>query len=92
MLGIEHAVFCLTIVMQMLGIASVACARLSERSSLRVFFQRTCYFFFVAIGVATMLAVTSDSTSWFTFAATLGAMSVGATVDFSPRRRITAAR
>lgn len=92
MLGTEHALFCLTIVTQILGIASVACARLSERSSSRVFFQRTCYFFFVAIGVATMLAVASDSTSWFTFAATLGVMSIGATLDLSSRGQVTAAR
>ena len=89
MLGTEHAIFCLTIITQMLGIASVACARLSERSSARVFFQRTCYLFFLVIGLATMLAVASDSTSWFALAITLGVMSIGATVDLSSKRRAT---
>jgi hypothetical protein len=82
----EHCVFWAVIVVQMVGLASVAVARLTERSSVKAVFQRAFFICLLVVGLATMLVIRLDNSYWLSCAATLGLMSVGATIDCGSRR------
>jgi len=77
----EHLVFWTVVAVQIVGVLSVALARLSERSCIRTISQRTFFACLLAVGLATMFAIRLHSANWLPCAATLGLMSVGATLD-----------
>ena len=74
--------FWLTIAIELLALASMAAARLCGTNRRRA----VCHQFFVimllALGLMTVLALSSDSHSWVTSGATLSIMTVCATFDF----------
>ena len=78
----ELCLFWIIVAIQIVGIASVVAARLAERSYLRGVCQRSFFFCLLAVGLATVVAIQLDGISWLSCAATLGVMSVGATLDF----------
>lgn len=83
----EAVLFWIVTAIQVAGIASVAIAQVSERSWARNMFQRAFFVCLLAVGVATILAIYLRDPTWLPCAATLGLMSVGATLDFGTHRR-----
>jgi len=84
----EHCVFWLVVAIQLLGVVSVAAARLTERSCIRAMCQHTFFVCLLAVGLATMFAIHLQSPNWLPCAATLGLMSVGATLDCGSYRDV----
>ena len=80
----EPLVFALAIVVQLLGMSSVALARLSERSAA----QTLCQTFFIGcllfVGGIGMLAAHTGLGCWFICATTLPLMAVGVTLNPNP--------
>jgi hypothetical protein len=83
----DNFVLWFAIAVQAWGVLSVAAARLSERSWAGVVFQRMFYVSLLAVGLTAILSVASGTGHWLACGATLGAMSIGATLDCSPNRR-----
>lgn len=77
----EFCLFWIVVAVQVVGLLSVAVARLTEHSSIRTISQRTFFACLLAVGVVTMFAIQAHSANWLPCAATLGLMSVGATID-----------
>jgi hypothetical protein len=74
-------VFWLIVAVQLVGLASVAIARLGEQSWFGGMFRRAFFGCLFAVGGVTALAVHLQDSSWVFGATTLGLMSVGATFD-----------
>jgi len=83
----EAILFWIVVAIQVAGVASIAIAQVSERSWARCAFQRVFFVCLLAVGLATMLAIYLRDPNWLPCAATLGLMSVGATLDFGTRSR-----
>lgn len=66
---------------QMLGLMSVALARLTQGSRAERLTQRLFYFFLVSVAATTMLAAGLGSGWWPMCGMTFGVMIVGATLD-----------
>jgi hypothetical protein len=77
----ELCVFWAVVAIQIVGVLSVAVARLTEDSCIRTIFHRTFFVCLLAVGLATIFAIRLQSANWLPCAATLGLMSVGATLD-----------
>ena len=75
------------VAIQITSAISVVGARLSGRSWVRAFFQRSFIFCLLAIGLATMVAIYCGKDTWLPGAATLGLLSVGGTLDLGQGRR-----
>ena len=78
----EALVFWIVVTTQVVGGLSVVIARLSERTWGTAVFQRTFFVCLLAIGLATMVALSCQAGIWISGAMTLSMMSVGATLDF----------
>ncbi|MBC8871406.1 MAG: hypothetical protein H8E44_18435 [Planctomycetes bacterium] len=82
----ESLLFWIVVALQVAGVASVAIAQVSERSWARSVFQHAFFVCLVAVGLATMFAIYLRDPNWLPCAATLGLMSVGATLDLGSHR------
>ena len=74
------------VAIQVASAISVIGARLSERAWVKSFFQRSFFACLLVVGAATMVAIYCGKATWLPSAATLGLMSVGATLDCGSRR------
>jgi hypothetical protein len=74
------------VAIQVAGAISVIGARLSERAWAKSLFQRSFFVCLLIIGATTMAAIYCGKGTWLPSAATLGLMSVGATLDCGSRR------
>ena len=83
----EVHIFWIAVAIQAAGAISVVAIRLTERSWSGVLFRRMFFVCLLAVGLATMLALSHGAAAWLPCASTLGLMSVGATVDFGSSRR-----
>lgn len=79
--------FVLVVSIQGIGIASVIVARLTERSWARDVSQQIFFASLLLVGLATAASLYLDSSNWLPCAATLGVMSVGATLDLGSSRQ-----
>lgn len=75
------AFFAIFIVVQLLGLASVALARLTENSVFQTLCQRLFVACLLIVGGMTVLAFQCGTGGWFTCASTLPVMALGATLD-----------
>lgn len=75
------------VAIQLSGVASVVAARLSERSPATGSAQKWFFVLLGAVGLSTMITLSAGHAIWLSGAATLGLMSIGATVDFRSQRR-----
>ena len=73
--------FAILVVVQVLGLASVVLARLTENSAFQALCQRLFVACLLVVGGVTVLAFQSGSGGWFSCAATLPVMALGATLD-----------
>ena len=73
--------FAILVVVQVLGLASVVLARLTENSAFQALCQRLFVACLLVVGAMTVLAFQSGSGGWFSCAATLPVMALGATLD-----------
>ena len=71
------------IVVQLLGIASMTVARLSENTSAQIGFQRLFFVCLLTVGLATVATIHVGDASRLFCALTLPVMTVGATLDLS---------
>jgi hypothetical protein len=83
----EHLVLWLAIAIQAVGVLSVVAARLTEGSWAVVLFQRMFFISLLAVGLTAVLSVAAGTGHWLACGATLGVMSIGATLDCSSGRR-----
>ena len=84
----EPILFCLAIVLQVAGVASLIVARVSERRGSPFPYQCLFILCLLAVGLATMFAIHAQNNWWVSCAGTLGVMSVGAIVDTGTRRQV----
>jgi hypothetical protein len=82
----ETAIFWIGLATQIAGVSSVFAGRFSERSWRASVFRRTYFVSFIAVGLATVLAIQLHAANWLIGAATLGLMAVGATLDLGDSR------
>lgn len=75
------------IAIQLSGVASVVAARLAERSAATCSAQKWVFVLLGAVGLSTMITLSAGHGLWLSGAATLGLMSIGATIDFRSERR-----
>ena len=75
-------IFWSTIIIQLLGLASIVALRLCGSDRSRAACQRLFVLLLLALGLITVLSVGADSDSWVTSGATLSVMTVCATFDF----------
>lgn len=73
--------FAILVVVQALGLVSVALARLTENSASQALCQRLFMACLLVVGGMTVLAFQCGTGGWFTCAATLPVMALGATLD-----------
>jgi hypothetical protein len=78
---VELSVITGAVVVQILGLASVLCARLSERSSAQRCCQRIFFACLVLVGGAAVAALFLGSSAWAPCGTTLALMAVGVTFD-----------
>lgn len=83
----ELVVFGTILVLQCVGIASVAVSQFYERYGASTLCQKTFFISLLAMGLATVLAILQGQACWLSGAAMLGVMSVGATFDVRSSRR-----
>ena len=89
MLGIfELSVFVGAVLVQLLGIASMLFARVSERSKAQHYSQRCFFGCLVLVGSAALAAVSLGSGAWLSCGITLAVMAVGATIDGGRRSEV----
>lgn len=72
---------------QLAGAASIIHTRLKECSLAAASSQKWFFILLLAVGLATMIGIHAGHSTWLSGAATLGLMSIGATVDFRTERR-----
>ena len=72
---------------QLAGAASVVYTRLKERSPAPGASHKWFFILLLAVGLATMIGIHTGHSTWLSGAATLGLMSIGATVDLRAERR-----
>jgi hypothetical protein len=72
---------------QLAGAASIVHTRLKERSRTPGSSQKWFFILLFAVGLATMIGIHAGHSTWLSGAATLGLMSIGATVDLRAERR-----
>mgnify|MGYP005852681171 CR=1 FL=1 len=77
----EPAVFAVACLVQLLGLVSVALARVSERSSAQRRCQQIFLLCLLAVGVISLLAIHAGAACRILCATTLPLMALGATVD-----------
>ena len=82
----EMWLFATAAVIQMLGMATVVVARLSERWPTHRYCYPLCYLGLLAVGGMTLLAVAVGHGIWLSCGLTLALMAVGATLDVGSRR------
>lgn len=88
MIGIlESTVFACAALVQVLGLASVVFARLSERSPAQDFCQRIFFGCLVLVSGAAVAALCLGNGYWASCGTTLALMAVGATYDGGRSRR-----
>ncbi len=75
------------VAIQLAGAVSVVVARLAERSPATGSAQKWFFVLLVAVGLSTMITLSAGHAIWFSGAATLGLMSIGATADFRAQHR-----
>jgi len=73
------------ILVQLLGIASITFARLSENSSAQIGFQRLFFVCLLTVGLASAATIHVGDASRLFCALTLPIMTVGATLDLRTR-------
>lgn len=83
----EFAAFWMAVIVQVLGLASIAIARFTERSWARAFCQRLFFASLVSVGVVTLFSLHLGNGNWHPCAMMLGIMTVGATLGRSTPRR-----
>ena len=83
----ELFVFGTILVLQCVGLGSMAISQFCERYGASVLCQKTFIISLLAMGLATVLAILQGQACWLSGAATLGVMSVGATFDVRSSRR-----
>jgi hypothetical protein len=81
------AIFWLTIVIQLMGVASIVALRLCGSDRSRLACQRLFVTMLLALAAVTLLAFGADSDCWATSGATLSVMTVCATFDSRSDRR-----
>lgn len=77
----EAAVFCAVCAIQVLAIASVVLARISEGCAGQRCCQHAYVILLLVLGGLTLVTVFSNSGYWFSFGATLAMMALGGTLD-----------
>ena len=77
----EPCFFTMAVVVQLVGLVSMAAARVTERSVAQVFCQQVFCACLLVVGATTVLAVASGVSCWLMCASTLSLMAVGATLD-----------
>jgi hypothetical protein len=80
-------IFWLTIVIQMISVVTIIAMQLFSNDRGRSLCQRIFFGLMMAMGLVTVLAVSSASDSWLTSGATLSVMTVCATFDLGASRR-----
>lgn len=75
------------VAIQLSGVASIAAARLAERSTETGSARKWFFVLLGAVGLSTMITLSAGHAIWLSGAVTLGVMSLGATVDFRSERR-----
>jgi len=73
--------FAILLAIHVLGLASVALARSTEKSASQTLFQGLFVACLLGVGGMTVLAFAWGTGGWFTCAATLPVMALGATLD-----------
>lgn len=82
----EVSLFAIAAIVQVLGVATVVVARLSERWPVRSCWYPLCYFGLLAVGGMTLIAVATGHGVWLSCGITLALMAVGATIDIGRQR------
>ena len=77
----ESLLFWITLSLHVVGLGSVLCARLAERTRARGAFQLLFVSCFFVVGLFTLIAIAHDSAYWVSCGPTLSLMVVGATID-----------
>ena len=80
-------IFWLTIVIQMISVVTIIAMQLFSDDRRRSLCQRVFFGLMMAMGLVTVMAVSSASDSWMTSGATLSVMTVCATLDLGASRR-----
>ena len=80
-------IFWSTITIQMISVATIIAMQQFPHGRRRSVCQRVFFGLMMAIGLVTVLAVSSASDSWMTSGATLSVMTVCATLDIGADRR-----
>ena len=75
------------VAIQLSGVACVVAARIAERSRATCSAQKWFFVLLGAVGLSTMITLSAGHGIWISGAATLGLMSIGATIDFREGRR-----
>jgi hypothetical protein len=79
--------FWLTIVVQVVGVATIGALHLLPHGRRRNFCQRVFFASLLAMGCMTLAAVCSASHAWMSSGASLSVMTMCATFDFGSRER-----
>ena len=77
----EFGLFLVAALVQVMALASVAFARLSERCPAECVCRRLFCLFLLLVGSSALAAVMLGSGYWLSFSATLATMAVGGTLD-----------
>jgi len=75
--------FWVAVATQLLGLLSLVSIRLSQHAPVFARLQPLFFLALLAVGTVTVAAFASNSMTWFSSAATLSIMSVGATLDLT---------
>jgi hypothetical protein len=86
----EPLIFALAVFIQLLGLLSVALARVSERSTAQALCQAFFFGCLLFVGGIGMLAAHNGIGCWFICATTLPFMVVGVTLNPTPAHRYSA--
>ena len=80
-------IFWSTIVIQLISVATIMALQLFPHGRCRSLCQQVFFGLLMAMGLVTVLAVSSASDAWMTSGATLSVMTVCATFDFGAKER-----
>jgi hypothetical protein len=86
----SEAVFGIAVLVQIVGLFSVALARGSERSAAQAICQHLFVASLLVVGVIAVVAISCGIRCWFVCATTLPIMVLGATLDFRSRPEYSA--
>jgi hypothetical protein len=86
----EAVVFGIAVVVQLVGMLSVALARSSERSAAHAICQLLFFTCLLVVGGIAVLSISSGIRCWFVCATTLPMMALGATLDMRGSQQASA--